>query len=97
MAADAEAAVDGHGERGNGSKDQRTSFPKPLKSSGTLEKFEYEDVTPCIGREFSTLNVVDDILNSPDCDRLIRDLAINGELRHTSGHAASKFDLKNSV
>lgn len=51
-------------------------FPRPLKSSGTLAKFDWEDVTPVIGREFPTLNLVDDVLQAANSDELLRDLAI---------------------
>ncbi|KAJ8107203.1 hypothetical protein ONZ43_g6809 [Nemania bipapillata] len=52
------------------------SYPKPLKLSGALEKFEFDDSTPSIGREYPKLNIVDDILNAPNADELIRDLGI---------------------
>jgi hypothetical protein len=52
------------------------SYPKPLKQSGALEKFSYEETTPVIGREFLNVNIVDDLLNAPNADELIRDLAI---------------------
>ena len=54
-------------------------FPKPLKSSGALAKFYWEDVTPVIGREFPTINLVDDILHAANADELLRDLAIESE------------------
>lgn len=55
----------------------QVEFPSPLKASGALNnKFQHEDVTPVIGREYPHLNFVDDLLNSPDGDTLIRDLAI---------------------
>lgn len=57
----------------------QTSFPKPLQQSGALEQFAYEDNTPVIGREFPHLNVVNDLLNSPNADALIRDLAITSK------------------
>ena len=79
-------AVNGH----------ETSYPKPLNSSGALEKFEYEDVTPCIGREFPGLNILDDLLNSPDSDALIRDLAINStsvSTTHSSVETHSSLSL----
>ncbi|KAJ6135532.1 taurine dioxygenase family protein, partial [Penicillium capsulatum] len=53
-----------------------TAFPEPLHQSGALEQFAYEDNTPVIGREFRDLNVVNDLLNAPNADALIRDLAI---------------------
>jgi hypothetical protein len=52
------------------------SFPNPLKQSGALEKFSYEETTPVIGREFLNVNIVDDLLNASNADELIRDLAI---------------------
>lgn len=52
------------------------SFPKPLKSSGALAEFDWEDVTPVIGREFPSVNLVDDILHAANSDQLLRDLAI---------------------
>lgn len=58
----------------------QTSFPKPLKQSGALENFTYEDTTPVIGREFPDVNIVDDLLNASNADELIRDLAITSEL-----------------
>jgi hypothetical protein len=48
---------------------------KPLRLSGALEKFESFDVTPVIGREYPKLKVVD-LLNAPNSDDLLRDLAI---------------------
>ncbi|KAI1337456.1 taurine dioxygenase family protein [Xylariaceae sp. FL0016] len=50
---------------------------EPLKLSGALEKaFTYEETTPAIGREFPSLNIVDQLLNVPNSDELLRDLAI---------------------
>ncbi|KAK5050862.1 hypothetical protein LTR84_003421 [Exophiala bonariae] len=60
---------------GSKSKEQ-SAYPKPLKQSGSLDKFDSEDVTPVIGREFPTANIVDDLLNAADADTLLRDLAI---------------------
>jgi len=49
---------------------------EPLTKSGALDKYEHEDTTPTIGREFINVNIVDDLLNSSDADALLRDLAI---------------------
>lgn len=54
----------------------QASYPKPLKLTGALDKFTYDDTTPTIGREFSNINIVDDLLNAENADELIRDLAI---------------------
>ncbi|KAF2998493.1 hypothetical protein E8E13_003319 [Curvularia kusanoi] len=53
------------------------SYPSSLHKSGVLdENFKFEEATPVIGREYPTVNIVDDILNAPNADDLIRDLAI---------------------
>lgn len=52
---------------------------KPLQPSGALEKFKYEDTTPEIGREFLNVNIVDDLLNTPNADEVLRDLAITSK------------------
>ncbi|KAJ9302071.1 hypothetical protein DTO271G3_937 [Paecilomyces variotii] len=51
-------------------------YPAPLKPSGSLDKFAFEETTPVIGREFPNVNIVNDILNAPNSDELVRDLAI---------------------
>lgn len=51
---------------------------EPLKSSGSLDKFESIDITPVIGTEYPTANLVEWI-NSPNADELIRDLAIKSK------------------
>lgn len=48
---------------------------KPLKYSGSLEAYNYFDVTPVIGREFPEVQLTD-LLND---DVKLRDLAILGE------------------
>ncbi|KAK0385479.1 hypothetical protein NLU13_6659 [Sarocladium strictum] len=50
---------------------------KPLKKSGVLDTtFEYDELTPVIGREYPKTNIVDNLLNAPNSDELLRDLAI---------------------
>lgn len=56
------------------------SFPKPLNLSGALERFQYEDTTPVIGREFIGVNIVDDLLHAENADQLLRDVAITSKL-----------------
>ncbi|SPN99942.1 related to taurine dioxygenase [Cephalotrichum gorgonifer] len=51
-------------------------YPTPLTSTGTLNQFAFEETTPVIGREYPTLNIVNDVLNAPDADARLRDLAI---------------------
>ncbi|KAK3074043.1 hypothetical protein LTR53_003822, partial [Teratosphaeriaceae sp. CCFEE 6253] len=50
---------------------------QPLKLSGALDKFEHEDVTPVIGREYPHVDIVNDLLKADNADELLRDLAIN--------------------
>ncbi|KAF5024540.1 hypothetical protein F66182_3303 [Fusarium sp. NRRL 66182] len=51
-------------------------FPEPLLLTGALDRFKYEESTPVIGREYQDVNLVNDIINAPNADELIRDLAI---------------------
>ena len=68
----AQLTPDTNGHSVNG----KASFPKPLKLSGALEQFTYEDTTPVIGREFFDVDIVDDLLKSEQADERLRDLAI---------------------
>ncbi|KFY29468.1 hypothetical protein V491_00016, partial [Pseudogymnoascus sp. VKM F-3775] len=53
-----------------------TASAKPwLKSSGFLDKFEYFEVTPVIGREYSNVDIVE-WLQAPNSDELIKELAV---------------------
>jgi hypothetical protein len=55
---------------------KESQYPAPLKLSGALDRFAFEESTPVIGREFPSVNIVDDLLNAPNADELLRDLAI---------------------
>ncbi|KAJ5894190.1 hypothetical protein N7495_005881 [Penicillium taxi] len=59
----------------------KVQYPAPLKPSGALDKFDYEETTPVIGREFPTVNIVDDLLSAPNADELLRELAITSKSR----------------
>ena len=65
-----------HTESYQNGKQSKTFSCEPLKTSGALDKFLFEDSTPVIGREFPELNIVDDLLNASNADELIRDLAV---------------------
>lgn len=55
----------------------RSRNPGPLKKSGVLDAaFDFDDVTPTIGREYLTAQIVEDILDAPNAEDLLRDLAI---------------------
>ncbi len=51
---------------------------EPLKASGVLDSHEHFDVTPSVGREYPTANLVQ-LLNAPNSDELLRDLAITSK------------------
>ncbi|CAK7274849.1 hypothetical protein SEPCBS57363_006374 [Sporothrix epigloea] len=51
------------------------SYPVPIVPTGALDKFEFVEATPVIGREYPFVNIVDDILNAKNADELLRDLA----------------------
>lgn len=51
---------------------------EPLKSTGALDKYEHFEVTPVIGRQYGPEVQIRDLLNAPNADELIRELAITG-------------------
>jgi hypothetical protein len=59
--------------------DAKPPVLEPLVLSGILDKFQHEDTTPALGREFTNVNIVDDLLNAENADELLRDLAITSE------------------
>jgi hypothetical protein len=59
----------------------KSKHVEPLQSTGALDaSFKFEEVTPAIGREYPTANIVDDLLDSSNADKLLRDLAITSKL-----------------
>ena len=60
-----------------GHEKARPLTTKPAVYSGSLDSYELNDLTTSIGREIPGLQIKE-ILTSPNADRLIRDLAING-------------------
>lgn len=58
-----------------GTKGQK-SYLEPLQLTGALDRFEFEEATPAIGREYTSVNIVDDILNAENAEDKLRDLAI---------------------
>lgn len=58
------------------------TYPRePLKLAGVLDKYEQFDVTPVLGREFPTIQIRE-VLNAPNADELIRDIAITVSQRN---------------
>jgi hypothetical protein len=60
-----------------GNPQARPRSTEPLSTTGLLDGYTYEDITPVIGREFTGLQVVD-LLKASNSDDLIRDLAVTG-------------------
>ena len=59
------------------SSEFKTRNTAPLKKTGVLDSaFEFEDVTPVIGRGYPKARIVEDILGAENADELIRDIAI---------------------
>jgi alpha-ketoglutarate-dependent taurine dioxygenase len=46
----------------------------PLQSNGSLDGYNFHDLTPCIGRDFRSANLVD-MMNAPNSDELLTELA----------------------
>lgn len=65
------------------SSEFKTRNTGPLKKTGVLDSaFDFEDVTPVIGREYPKARIVEDILGAENADELIRDLAITSKYQH---------------
>lgn len=69
------AAVENGSTIRGGNDLARPRIAKPLEYSGSLDSYTHSEVTPVIGREYRGLQLVD-IMQSKDCDRLIKDIAI---------------------
>jgi hypothetical protein len=61
-----------------GHPESRSRLPQPLVYSGTLDRFEQNEITPVIGREYFGLQIRD--LLAWD-DQHLKDLAVTSELR----------------
>ena len=53
----------------------------PLQLSGALDQWEQHDLTPLMGTQFEDINLTE-ILHSPACDQIIRDIAITSKYYH---------------
>lgn len=56
----------------------------PMKLSGALDHFSFEESTPTIGREYFDVNLVNDVLDAENGNALVRDLAITSKSRKRS-------------
>lgn len=63
-------------------------MPQRIHSTGSLDAFNPILVTPVIGTEFpkDSCNIVDDILNAPNAEQRIRDLAVLGKFHSIPSH-----------
>ena len=64
----------------------KTPHREPLKISGALGQFSYEETTPILGREYLNVNIVDDLLKGENADERLRDLAITSKHPIPSKH-----------
>jgi hypothetical protein len=58
-----------------GQNGHASSVKLPMQSNGSLDDYNFKDLTPCIGREFPTANLVD-MMNAPNSDELLAELAM---------------------
>ncbi|RAK95985.1 TauD/TfdA dioxygenase family protein [Aspergillus ibericus CBS 121593] len=75
-------------------------MPHPrIYSTGSLDPFNPILVTPVIGTEFSknSCNIVDDILNAPNAEQRIRDLAPNAASSSSAPKITSQTSTKNPL
>ncbi|KAF3938609.1 hypothetical protein ABW19_dt0201556 [Dactylella cylindrospora] len=54
----------------------KKAIREPIRPKGLFKSFKSEDITPVIGTEFPETNIVNDILNAPNADELLTELAV---------------------
>ena len=75
------SAINGHSVPGDDHTDHRdsilatTRLAQPLIYSGSLDAYDYCELTPVIGREYTNISI-QDFLDDPESSQKIRDLAI---------------------
>lgn len=72
------------------------SHKEPLKLSGALSSIEFFDVTPVIGREYPTADLVE-LLRAPNSDELLRDLAITSMFSSSPHYSHLKLTILTSL
>ncbi|EED82686.1 predicted protein [Postia placenta Mad-698-R] len=65
----------------------------PLKPTGALDKYEFAELTPVIGREYSNVQLTD-LLKAENADELIRELAIIVSQRNVVFFRNQDIDLE---
>lgn len=76
---------------GNDPAIAKTRCLEPLKNSGSLEKFEQNELTPVIGTEFIGVQAAEWLDGD---EQLIRDLAITGMLLSGGGEVLARKGKK---
>lgn len=66
----------------NGRSFTDSKIKLPLEANGSLDDYHFKDLTPCLGREFPTANLVD-MMNDPNSDELISELALTSTKAHS--------------
>ncbi len=72
-----ETITNGHSKAQNGHTNG-SHVKLPLESNGSLDRYNFKDLTPCIGREFPTADLVD-MMNAPNADELLTELALTSK------------------
>jgi hypothetical protein len=61
---------------------RKTTATKPwVKSTGSLDQYDYIEVTPVIGREYPHVNLVS-LLQAPNSEELLQELALTSNFSH---------------
>lgn len=65
--------------KGQVAQQQQPLRRTPLQLTGILDHFVFEESTPAIGREYTTLDIKKDLFEAPESDARLRELAIISE------------------
>lgn len=84
-------------EESNSLQDSASHATEPIKPTGVLDRFGYEEVTPIIGREFPTLNIVDDLINAENADELLRELAVTSTIPHFTSATQTSYMVQQTI
>ncbi len=76
--------TNGHSTNGDTNDHQdriaATHLTRPFACSGSLDAFDYPELTPVIGREYTNIHI-QDLLDNSESSHKIRDLAVTISLR----------------
>lgn len=78
-----------HGRSKTSNGHTNTKIKLPLEANGSLDSYNFNDLTPCIGREFPTANLVD-MMSASNSDELLQELALTSmALRSSSNYPST--------